>query len=248
MKKRLKLEELMLETTRDCNLACKHCVRGPSEKVTMAPGIIEAAMSDIKSIGALSFTGGEPALHPQIIKRTLTEVQRHKIGVDSVYIATNGTVESLEFATTLMEWYAYCMKCGGEAEMFSLRISNTAFHDVHGKKKTALYDAFKFTYHDQPSGTYGKELLINDGRAKTLPKDGTYDFRTVENVLTYLECEDFGDCVEIGEAVVYINVYGDVMFGCDYSYQRQKREKIGNVLDKPLRHILIEYLKKAGKL
>lgn len=247
MKKRLRVQDLMLEITRECNLTCAHCLRGNAEKATMAPKIIEAVLAGIAEIGTLSFTGGEPALHPEVIKRVLTNVQMLRMPVSSVYAATNGTVESVEFAVAFMEWYAYCYKYG-QGEGFSLRISNSEFHLAQSKPRTQLYNAFTFTYVDPDSKQYGKPRLVRDGRAKHIPDDGKYAFGKVENRVEDIECEDHGACVEISDAVLYINVYGDVMFGCDYSYQRQKREKIGNVLDRPLNRIVIDYLKREGKL
>ena len=60
----LSIQELIIETTRKCNMACEHCLRGDVENVNIKSLYIRRLFSQIDNIDTLTITGGEPSLKP----------------------------------------------------------------------------------------------------------------------------------------------------------------------------------------
>lgn len=98
-----RLENVSFETTRQCNLRCKHCYANASmnleDELTLEE--IKALIDQLADIGVLSFifTGGEPLLHPHIFE--LIEYARKK--PLSVFLFTNGTLLTPEIVEKLKE-------------------------------------------------------------------------------------------------------------------------------------------------
>ena len=67
----LELKHLLLEVTRQCNMACRHCMRGDAENLSMSDTIIDRIFRDTRKIGHLCLTGGEPSLAPRVIMEIL---------------------------------------------------------------------------------------------------------------------------------------------------------------------------------
>jgi len=63
---------VMIEVTRQCNLECKHCLRGNQQKISVNMWDVDTLFTIIKYIDTLVLTGGEPALHPYRIKAITT--------------------------------------------------------------------------------------------------------------------------------------------------------------------------------
>ena len=56
-------QQLILEVTRRCNMACEHCMRGDAQDMDMDIGLIDKALSSVSDIGCMTFSGGEPTLN-----------------------------------------------------------------------------------------------------------------------------------------------------------------------------------------
>lgn len=87
-----RLENVSFEITRQCNLQCKHCYADAGVKLADELTIKEVyqVIDELYNTGVLSitFTGGEPLLHPHIF--TLIEYARKK--PLTVVLFTNGTL------------------------------------------------------------------------------------------------------------------------------------------------------------
>lgn len=100
-----KLNTLYFYLTEGCNLACRHCWLAPGldnsgrKYPTLAVELFEAAIREARPLGlsSVKLTGGEPLLHPQII-RLLEIVRREKLGLT---IETNGLLCTEEIAAEI---------------------------------------------------------------------------------------------------------------------------------------------------
>ncbi len=102
-----RLENVSLETTRHCNLRCRHCYSnaGTPLKNELTVEEIKALIDQLSETGALSmiFTGGEPLLHPHIFE--LMEYARKK--PLTVFLFTNGTLITPEVVQKLKELHIF---------------------------------------------------------------------------------------------------------------------------------------------
>ena len=81
--------EIVIETTNQCNLRCQTCAIDKSKPLNQGSPAIERIIKECKAIGitAMRFTGGEPLLNPQI-KNMLLSAKRNSL---FVILNTNAT-------------------------------------------------------------------------------------------------------------------------------------------------------------
>ena len=98
-----RLECISFETTKQCNLRCKHCYANASAKREdeLTVEEIKDMIDQLSSMGGLSliFTGGEALLHPHLFD--LMEYARKK--PLSILLFTNGTLVTPEIVKKLKE-------------------------------------------------------------------------------------------------------------------------------------------------
>ena len=75
----LRVNDLVLETTRRCDMACEHCLRGEARKEDMSMEVMESVLSRIERAYCVTFTGGEPGLHPSGMKIALGLAKQYGI-------------------------------------------------------------------------------------------------------------------------------------------------------------------------
>lgn len=82
------MNNLSLIITYQCNLKCKHCLRGPSKNINLDINLFDDILGQLKDlhISRIQITGGEPCLHPDFNK-IIEKIIRHQL---SFTIATNG--------------------------------------------------------------------------------------------------------------------------------------------------------------
>ena len=63
------LYSLIIEVTRKCNLCCEHCLRGEAQNKVFNPEWLDTFIknNNITHVSTITFTGGEPSLHPEIM-------------------------------------------------------------------------------------------------------------------------------------------------------------------------------------
>ena len=197
--------DLVLEVTRKCNLCCDHCLRGDSQELDMQKSTIDCLTNQLTGsyISIITFTGGEPTLNLKIIDYFVECCQIKNIELESFYIATNGVNnDSLNFIKTLINLYSYC----DEKEMCRVETSDTKFHQYErGCAELGLINCLKFVNIKLDSG-----VMLNEGKY----------------------AENFGDGVDnavVDEDFIYINAKGNVLLGCDWSYDSQEQRTIGRI-------------------
>lgn len=124
---RLNVKTMILELTRECNLACKHCFRGDSQNVYMDTKIIDYIFKNVCRINEFLLTGGEPLLALEQIKCIKDNIMKERINIGSTIIVTNGTVLTKDILNMLFQ-----IDTRTDLE---IRLSNDAFHLMEIKEK-----------------------------------------------------------------------------------------------------------------
>ena len=182
--------------------------------------------SKVSTISCLTLTGGEPSLVSKRIERIVDSASKHGVDIYNFYIATNGKRIGDTFKNAIKRLYYYC----GENEISSVSFSNDKFHENLGSSKFheleewALYELgtdelIRLRENPIPGYSFGYRLdwngVINEGRGNG--KGGKY--LEPDNIL-FLEDEEEG----IAEGNIYLNVNGQVLNGCDFSYETQAND------------------------
>ncbi len=215
--------DLIIEVTRNCNLECSHCLRGCAQNEKMSFKMIDSILDQVDSIGAISFTGGEPLLVPEVLIYTIDEIMRRGIPVTSFFMVTNATIFSKEVYFKLVEFYWYCDDENDEEGMNCLCVSLDEFHDnncpdIINKWKSLIF------YKDYKEHTFNYQGIIDEGTANE-NGIGTRELILEDNKF---EAEIFDDVINIYE-MVYINVFGQIVNDCDMSYQTQEEHVLGTI-------------------
>ncbi len=168
------LENLMLEVTRNCTLECEHCLRGDKQQGFMNPKVIDAVFKDVKKVGKLLLTGGEPLLAVQTLEYLVNVLKENEIQIDSIEIITNGTVLGDRLIRILRD-----MK---KISTLDLRVSMNVFHNIEVEKRgfTKLRNdnlikmnnaGLDFYLYGAESFGNMNEGIYNKGRAKELSSE-----------------------------------------------------------------------------
>jgi MoaA/NifB/PqqE/SkfB family radical SAM enzyme len=239
----LKIDNLVFEVTRRCNLRCDHCLRGGVQNVDLSYKIINTVLDDIDNVSSITFTGGEPFLNTKAICHTFTELHKRDMELGSFWLATNGKIYKKSFVSRLIKEYRLIKEKPYSEFYGGLAVS---IDDYHGDTYKKNIDKFKkLPFYDNSKEIITKERkryysVINEGRASK-NRLGIRNIRMNQK----LDYEIDEDSIRI-ESSLYINALGDVLTECDYSYVTQKQAKIGNVLQESLKDIIFKHLKKQA--
>jgi organic radical activating enzyme len=237
----MRIDNLILEVTRNCNMQCPHCLRGNAQRVNMSFEIINKALGMFDTIGTLSISGGEPTLADKQLEHIANYMQWHPVFIDNFFMVTNGkTIKSTIFSSLEM----IIMRCS-DSELSQIEISRDHYHErnvQHARwSKWAEQMSYRFKLSDYffQDRVNANNKLIDMGRITVgMPIEGKWQGCQID----YTECEG---CTYI-EGDLYINALGDVLMCCDLSYSAQKKYKIGNILTMSkddLKHAIENYVK-----
>lgn len=223
--KKIHFDQLVIEVTRKCNMHCAHCMRGDSQNIDLNEGKLAKFISQIGYIGSLTFTGGEPTLNIPAIRAALTYCKLYDIPVMDFYIVTNGKEITNEFLNTLIDWYVYCIECGGEPEMCGVALSQDKFHDSIKPDNVAKLRALSFYRpDDKKTRNWNAPSIIDLGRARAITD------LTKRNVLRpdSVDVADYGDYLQVTDAAITFTVNGEILADCDYEYENTEEIKLCN--------------------
>ena len=210
---KIELNNVIIELTRKCNMACSHCLRGDAQNIDIKKEYITNLLENIKYISIVSFSGGEPSLNIGAIKYFIEEAKRLNVDVGNFYIATNGKKITDEFILTIIELHLFC----SENEISVVEGSNDYYHIEDSKQN---YNKLKclsfFKLRDEKDGE--KRFMINEGRYKENYGDGR------ELTIYQLTIED-----NRVDGEFYLNVNGDIIRSCNLSYENQEHNIVGHV-------------------
>lgn len=218
------LDNLVIEITRRCNMACDHCLRGDSQAKDIDLDHIRTLFKHVDRINTLTLTGGEPSLVPHIIEGITTQARVHGIDIDRFYLATNAKEVSDAFFKAVLNLYLYCDNsepCCGSV----LDYSNDGHHEDVDPDNIKKLMVFRFTSkkntedgvrYDDPKWDQIPAIIM-EGRGK--------DFYGRNLLLCPFEIMD----EYIQNTEFYLNVNGDIVGACDLSYESQDVLKVDNV-------------------
>lgn len=163
------------------------------------------------------------------IRYILKAVKERNISVGSFYMVTNGKAvdKMADLALASLEWWNYCDD--KDDDMCGLCVSSDNFHEKISHESAGYFSGLKYN-HDDKVTDFRYHSLINEGRAQNL--DSSL-YKKCEPCVEKLEYEIKGDDgIDFWRSEMYLNAVGDVVSGCDWSYESQKKYRIGNVMDK----------------
>lgn len=234
MKTIITCNTLAIEVTRRCNMKCEHCLRGEMQTLDISLPLLRKIAQTIHPDN-VSFTGGEPSLNVNAIRKYFEYAERYGTMPMSFFVATNGLSHREELALALLETYPKM----GEKDMCELAVSTDAFHaQFWNEKYPESWDIFSgLSFFNKESKAHDASQddflwVIPEGRAE-------FDFadygRTAPSICTtlkgftsgadiYPDKMDFGngymeDVVNVHFEMLYVAANGNIVENCDVSYE-----------------------------
>ena len=224
------IDNVVIEITRRCNMACLHCLRGEPEARSISDKIINRFFLHLRgdSIGTLTITGGEPSLAPSRIQAIVQAIRWSGVEVNSFYMVTNGKRCPPAFVKAVNDLYNVCSDQGS----CCLHYSNDMFHDKGYKEVHDKFECYEFFKGGKDSKDWplNYDKLINEGRSRE-----EWIGRKELEMDRYLVIpdDDPDECAGVREGLFYINALGKVLPSCDMSYESQRHPNVilGDVFD-----------------
>lgn len=216
-KEKVIIDQLIIEITRRCNMACDHCCRGEAQNMNIRHKDITAFLEQVDEVYSLTFSGGEPTLNVPSIEFTLAEMKRLNVPLLGFYIATNGKKVGEDFILACLRLYAYVEECGGETNPREgsciVDLSNDQWHQNEDAYDGGLLKGLAFF----------KKKFKDDGEFYEPREEGRYAQRKGRGpiMLDSLGLELDDNYVRT-EFEVYLNARGYIINGCDWSYETQE--------------------------
>lgn len=213
---------LIIEVTRRCNMQCPHCLRGESENIDIPDEYIEKLLMNVESIGSITFTGGEPTLALDKIKKTRDLLKKYNIPIENFYIVTNGKVVTNDFMLEMMNWTVMVIDGGGDLECCGVALSKDKYHEPIPSANEAKLRALSVFREDKMTD-FNKTQLLALGRARNLnvPKRDPWQSDLDVSPGNYVETE------------ITLTADGHLLPQCDYEYSACKTIAIGHVEQMP---------------
>lgn len=228
----MELSNVVIEITRECNLACEHCLRGDAQDLTISPDYIDILFGQVEYISSLTISGGEPSLRPELIYYIKESALKNETEIGNFYLATNAVHVPDRFILSLLELYLYC----SDNEITMVEISNDEFHDAishYGKERLMALKFVKMKHTARNKFGYNSdpEAIIAEGRGVN------FGNRLVEpNEIDKTDPEDWQ---------LYLNAKGYIINGCDWSYESQEEQIVCSVSE--MRETLEPLIEKAWR-
>jgi len=200
---------LIIETTRKCNMMCWHCLRGEPQNKNIPVKYIDHLFRNIwnGNISVLTITGGEPSMNVKSIRSIIYFAKIYRVIIENFYIATNGLKATKNFINAIRELYDYC----DDNEISQVHWSNDNYHHHDDGVISRLSELeFAGPKFDKDRVTYP---VLRQGRAEV---HGEKEVSAPD-----IEFNEEG----IQEGEIYLNCNGNIINGCNWSYKSQNRKE-----------------------
>lgn len=221
---KLTIHDLCIETTRRCNMACAHCMRGDAMDHDLDPALLDKLFSRLSGIGNVTPTGGEPSLNPAALLQIRDAILKYNIPVAGVYLVTNGKEITDEF---LHNFLSLLLATEMDPEVSGLALSQDMFHDkisYANKAKLSMFSCFR---DDDKKTDWTRTPVLNIGRGAEIVIVSNRDPYRPQNTLN---CWFNNDTIQLSE-VLTLTVDGYLLPYGDYSYEEVENLAICNVND-----------------
>lgn len=226
---------LVIESTRKCNIQCSHCLRGSAQRMNCSSEVIFKLFSEVESISVLTITGGEPSLVPEVIENIYNEIMYHKVDIGSIYCVSNGHIHNKYRAFLEAFSKIYNIVNEQNEEISQLSISRDQFHSPFWDEKYLYklmdYQEYEFPFINLESRKEIIRYVISEGRGAKISGSREYPNYGIE-------FDEDGNMIE-GE--LYISANGNVVLNCNMSYNNIDRNYIGNILEESLSDMFDRY-------
>lgn len=234
------IDNLIFEVTRKCNLNCRHCLRGCAQNISMSKQTIKNTLKDVKGIGTIQFTGGEPSLALYQIRTIIDIIMENNISIYNFWLKLNGTKYSKALLDYFNSLYQHIV---ADKEACSLTFSSDKFHKNSNKIiNSYLNKQWEYPFI-QPPDKEDYRFLIKEGRARRAISGVHYRQALYYN--GWVTDEDiYPDRYKnmAMEYPVYISANGNVISGCDLSFNHIDKYCFGNVNNESLKSIISKHL------
>ena len=238
---KLYIQMLGMVVTEECNMNCRHCLRGDKTKHKMTDEVIESTLSQVDAIGNLAICGGEPTLATDVIWKIFDTIIRKQIIVDGVSAIINGLYYSKDFIEQFeyIEQYLDLISRNKEEVHAIFNISQDKFHEEEVKRYNMNELYYKNIEMYKRSPHFGEMQgiwsgLISEGNAVNLLDEDIKMF-----VPSILYSTNINGMVNIGNLVT-IDTYGNIT-ECDASIDEQQgKYRYGNVMNDSLKEVCLK--------
>jgi len=236
---KLIINNLLIETTRRCNMSCAHCLRGKARNVDMTDQILANLFEDVEEVHELVFTGGEPFLNLKAIQETRRLMESNNVYFGGFFVATNAKQDNPSALQEMVEFYLYA----DDKESCSITVSRDDYHDDIPQKNVDRVKALSFysTSHDEISGNRPHE------RSRYLLDVGNARLNQIGKKPSPVQYHDDPINIEVREPEgptlwveqLYVSANGNIVINCDQSYSMIDHRSLGNLRNEPLRNIIL---------
>ena len=237
------VENLHLQLTRNCTLECEHCLRGDRERVNMSPAVLDEVFKDVKKVGILLLTGGEPLLAIQTLEHLVELLKTKQVRANKIVLITNGTVLSERVLRVLHDLQ--------DNSYLVLKLSTDIFHNLELEKRgmmelrernlriLAENKFYNFSEYGKDEISNVPSSLTNKGRTKTLTPERLEEINAIAKKKHIINTKYSGNHPPTSitnnkvEGNITIDVYGNVVsYGLSFEEEDQEAYDNGlNVMD-----------------
>lgn len=235
-------ENVTIETTRKCNLTCKHCMRGDAQNLDINYKYIDLLLRKNHIFFLLYFSGGEPLLNKKAIIYIINKIIKENLPVFSIGLTTNATIYEKEVIDALLKYTKHSLehfpkiynKENSHLKPVTIRFSNDQFHQFNPEiiEKYQENKQIKF----KKTGTLDilEDEVLLTGKAKgNIPFGQYFEFKNKELEIKLIQKNTYYFLTPL-----YITAKGNITTQGNGSYIDMDTNNLGNLEENTFNHFI----------